>query len=82
MKEPFNPPYVTAKPEVFTHKLDPADSFLVIATDGLWDRVTNEDAVEIVSQCLQTSSKENISSTLIKKGKKTKVAEKAYDFST
>jgi serine/threonine protein phosphatase PrpC len=68
MKEPFHPPYVTAKPDVFMHKLDPADAFLVIATDGLWDRVTNDDAVEMVSQCLQTSSTENIATSLIKKG--------------
>jgi pyruvate dehydrogenase phosphatase len=49
MPEPYNPPYVTVTPEVLYHYLEPGDSFLIMATDGLWDHLSNEEAVEIVA---------------------------------
>src|SRR5690349_5842679 len=33
----LTPPYLTALPEVFYHRLTPNDKFLVLATDGLWE---------------------------------------------
>ncbi|CAG8614729.1 31373_t:CDS:2 [Racocetra persica] len=42
------PPYVTAKPEVTHHKISPEDKFLVLATDGLWDRLSNAEVIELV----------------------------------
>ncbi|KAL2911801.1 hypothetical protein HK105_208734 [Polyrhizophydium stewartii] len=44
------PPYVTAMPEVIHYRRDTNDSFLVLATDGLWDAVTNDLCVEVVGQ--------------------------------
>ena len=36
-------------PQIFVHKVDHnLDDFVVLASDGLWDHVTNEEAVEIV----------------------------------
>jgi pyruvate dehydrogenase phosphatase len=49
MPEPYNPPYVTVTPEVLYHYLEPGDSFLIMATDGLWDHLSNEEVVEIVA---------------------------------
>lgn len=34
------PPYLTAKPQVAHHHLQPRDKFLILATDGLWDLMT------------------------------------------
>lgn len=34
------PPYLTAKPQVAHHHLQPRDKFLILATDGLWDFMT------------------------------------------
>lgn len=49
-----SPPYVTARPEVTTTRLDPGQqAFLVIATDGLWDTMTSKDAVDLVGQWLE-----------------------------
>ncbi|CAN0383608.1 unnamed protein product, partial [Ascophyllum nodosum] len=49
MPPPYTPPYITAEPEIFVHKVDHnLDDFVVLASDGLWDHVTNEEAVEIV----------------------------------
>ncbi|CAH0475862.1 unnamed protein product [Peronospora belbahrii] len=46
---PFTPPYITAIPEVKSHKLEEDDKFLIIGSDGLWDYLSNEEAVEIVN---------------------------------
>ncbi|XP_060206864.1 protein phosphatase 2C 51-like isoform X2 [Lycium barbarum] len=45
-------PYVIPEPEVTVHKRNEWDEFLVIATDGLWDVVSNKVACEIVKKCL------------------------------
>ncbi|KAG0205707.1 hypothetical protein BGX28_002725 [Mortierella sp. GBA30] len=46
------PPYVTAKPVVRHHKLLPGDRFLVMATDGLWDKLTSDEVVQLVGNLL------------------------------
>lgn len=39
--------YVVAEPEIQEQKIDSEFEFLIVASDGLWDVVTNEDAVSI-----------------------------------
>ena len=41
-------PYVTHRPEVFRYKLDKSDKFIIVACDGLWDVLSNSDAVNFV----------------------------------
>lgn len=37
-------PYITAEPEISMHKLNPkSDRFLILATDGLWERLENDE---------------------------------------
>jgi len=43
-------PHVTYVPEVFFVELVPEDRYLIIACDGLWDVLTNDQAFAIVSQ--------------------------------
>ncbi|KAI6226072.1 [Pyruvate dehydrogenase [acetyl-transferring]]-phosphatase 1, mitochondrial [Aphelenchoides besseyi] len=43
------PPYLTAMPEVFYHKLTPNDKFLILATDGLWEWLEPDTVVRLVS---------------------------------
>lgn len=40
-------PFVIAEPEVKQHTRARNDWFLVVASDGVWDTITNEDAAEI-----------------------------------
>ncbi|KAL7746810.1 hypothetical protein RI367_007856 [Sorochytrium milnesiophthora] len=50
-KPPANlktPPYVIAKPEVIHHRLTDRDQFMVVATDGLWEVLSNEQVVSLV----------------------------------
>ncbi|KAF0709586.1 Aste57867_5811 [Aphanomyces stellatus] len=62
--DPYTPPYILARPEVQSHVLTANDHFLVLGmsstvsplitsrsttgSDGLWDDVTNDEAVAIV----------------------------------
>ncbi|KAK0386469.1 hypothetical protein NLU13_6304 [Sarocladium strictum] len=48
------PPYVTAEPVVTTTKIQPEKGdFLVLATDGLWEMLTNEEVVGLVGQWIE-----------------------------
>lgn len=44
------PPYLSAKPEIFYHRLTPKDNFLILASDGLWDMMTPLQAVKLVGE--------------------------------
>ena len=42
--------YVTHKPDVYKYKLTKNDKFIVMACDGLWDVLENQDVVDFVLQ--------------------------------
>ena len=56
------PPYLTAEPVVTRHKINGNEKFLILATDGLWDKLYNDDAVNSVSNSLYGSGKSSLSS--------------------
>lgn len=65
------PPYVTAEPVVTTTKIQPdRGDFVVLATDGLWEMLTNEEVVGLVGMWLdqqaQSSSPSNQESSWLK----------------
>lgn len=45
----YSPPYVTAKPEIKHRQLNYKDKFLVLATDGLFDLLSPERVVQLIS---------------------------------
>lgn len=54
-----SPPYVTAEPVVTTTKIEPEKGdFVVMATDGLWEMLTNEEVVGLVGQWIEKQSAE------------------------
>lgn len=58
MQMPYNyktPPYVTAEPVMSRHKFEKGDKFLILATDGFWERVSNEQSVNMVGHILSHS---------------------------
>lgn len=57
-------PYVISEPEVTVFKRTDSDAFLVIATDGLWDAVSNEFACEVVRRSLGGQIKRRFSEGL------------------
>lgn len=45
---PLKRPVMTAEPSILTRKLKPDDMFLIFASDGLWEYLTDEAAVDII----------------------------------
>ncbi|XP_027112602.1 probable protein phosphatase 2C 63 [Coffea arabica] len=45
---PLRRPVLTAEPSIICKKIQPQDLFLIFASDGLWEHLTDEAAVEIV----------------------------------
>jgi len=41
-------PYVTHLPNIYKHKISSKDKFLIIACDGLWDALSNQQSVEYI----------------------------------
>jgi serine/threonine protein phosphatase PrpC len=41
-------PYVTHLPDIYTYKLNNTDKFLILACDGLWDVLSNQDVVNFI----------------------------------
>ncbi|KAF3934652.1 hypothetical protein ABW20_dc0103331 [Dactylellina cionopaga] len=53
-----SPPYVTAEPVVTTTRIQPEKGdFLVMATDGLWEMLSNEEVVGLVGKWLENQKK-------------------------
>ncbi|KAG9138917.1 hypothetical protein Leryth_007547 [Lithospermum erythrorhizon] len=44
----FSKPLISPEPSIFIHKLNPRDQFLIFASDGLWEHLSNQEAVDIV----------------------------------
>lgn len=56
------PPYVTAEPVVTSTRIEPSTGdFVVLATDGLWEWLTNEEVVGLVGQWIEAQSTSNSS---------------------
>jgi serine/threonine protein phosphatase PrpC len=44
-------PFVISDPEFHIEELTPIDQFIILASDGLWDVLTDQRAVDIVRKC-------------------------------
>ncbi|XP_058090866.1 probable protein phosphatase 2C 60 [Magnolia sinica] len=48
LREPFRRPILSAEPAISMHMLQPHDQFVIFASDGLWEHLSNQEAVDIV----------------------------------
>ncbi|KAK1642881.1 hypothetical protein QYE76_060686 [Lolium multiflorum] len=48
LRESFSKPILNAEPSIISRNLQPSDRFIIFASDGLWEFLSNEKAVEIV----------------------------------
>ncbi|XP_022745810.1 probable protein phosphatase 2C 38 isoform X1 [Durio zibethinus] len=60
--ESFEKPILQAEPAILVQKLHPEDQFLIFASDGLWEHLGNQEAVNMVNTC----SRNGIARRLIK----------------
>lgn len=50
LREPFKRSILSSEPSISVHPLQPHDQFLIFASDGLWEHLSNQEAVDIVSK--------------------------------
>ncbi|KAJ4301965.1 hypothetical protein N0V88_002093 [Collariella sp. IMI 366227] len=67
------PPYLTAKPDVISFKID-QPCFLIMATDGMWDNLSNQHAVDLVGKWLEAGMRGKAS-------RESRPVYEAFDFS-
>lgn len=57
---------LSAEPDVVVETLGPDDNLIILGTDGLWEKISNQEAVDICRNARSTSSSEAIAKQLIK----------------
>lgn len=62
LREPFKMPILSSEPSISTHQLQPHDQFIIFASDGLWEHLSNQEAVDIV----QNNPRSGIAKRLVK----------------
>ncbi|CAI7811389.1 unnamed protein product [Closterium sp. NIES-54] len=60
--EPFHPPLLSCEPNIAVRLLSPHDSFVILASDGLFEFISNQEAVDIVA----SSPRKDIARQLIR----------------
>ncbi|CAM0908724.1 unnamed protein product [Alopecurus aequalis] len=71
LREPFNKPILSSEPSICVHSIQPHDQFLIFASDGLWEHLTNQEAVDIVQNNPRSgSARRLIKSALLGAAKK------------
>lgn len=48
LQDPIKRPILSSEPSITVQPLLPQDQFLIFASDGLWEHLSNQDAVDIV----------------------------------
>ncbi|KAJ6840402.1 putative protein phosphatase 2C 60 [Iris pallida] len=48
LREPFKRSILSSEPAISVHPLQPHDQFIIFASDGLWEHLSNQEAVDIV----------------------------------
>jgi serine/threonine protein phosphatase PrpC len=48
LREPFKKPILSSEPSISVHQLQPQDQFIIFASDGLWEQLSNQEVVDIV----------------------------------
>ncbi|KAG5547608.1 hypothetical protein RHGRI_013342 [Rhododendron griersonianum] len=48
LREPLRRPVLSSEPAISVHPLQPHDLFIIFASDGLWEHLSNQEAVNLV----------------------------------
>ncbi|KAF8031559.1 hypothetical protein BT93_D0699 [Corymbia citriodora subsp. variegata] len=62
LREPFEKPILSSEPSISEQQLQPHDRFVIFASDGLWEHLSNQEAVDIV----QNHARNGIARRLVK----------------
>ncbi|CAN4109803.1 unnamed protein product [Withania somnifera] len=65
LREPFKRPILSADPSITIQELEPHDQFLILASDGLWEHLSNQEAVDIVQNSPRSGSARRLVKTAL-----------------
>lgn len=58
---------VTSEPEIFSYKIESDDLFMIVASDGVWEYLSNSIAAEYVLQSFKANDRKGAASYLVDK---------------
>ncbi|XP_060195850.1 probable protein phosphatase 2C 60 [Lycium barbarum] len=70
LREPFKRPILSADPSISVHELQSHDQFLILASDGLWEHLSNQEAVDIVQNSSRNGSARRLVKTALQEAAK------------
>ncbi|KAK6793405.1 hypothetical protein RDI58_006858 [Solanum bulbocastanum] len=70
LREPFKRPILSSDPSITVQELEPHDQFLILASDGLWEHLTNQEAVDIVQNSPRSGSARRLVKTALQEAAK------------
>lgn len=70
LREPFKKPILSSDPAISVHELQPHDQFVIFASDGLWEHLTNQEAVDIVQNNPHNGSARRLLKTALQEAAK------------
>ncbi|KAK9287368.1 hypothetical protein L1049_015785 [Liquidambar formosana] len=70
LREPFRRPILSSEPSISVHPLKPQDQFIIFASDGLWEHLSNQEAVDIVQNHPRNGSARRLVKTALQEAAK------------
>ncbi|WCJ39915.1 Protein phosphatase 2C family protein [Euphorbia peplus] len=70
LREPIKKPILSAEPAISVHQLQPHDQFVIFASDGLWEHLSNQEAVDIVQNHPRSGSAKRLVKTALQEAAK------------
>ncbi|KAL8150246.1 hypothetical protein V2J09_020054 [Rumex salicifolius] len=70
LREPIKRPILSSEPAISVHELKPHDQFVIFASDGLWEHLTNQEAVNIVQNNPRNGSARRLVKTALQEAAK------------
>ncbi|KAJ4964197.1 hypothetical protein NE237_024136 [Protea cynaroides] len=70
LREPFRRPILSSEPSISVHQLEPHDQFLIFASDGLWEHLSNQEAVDLVQSGSRNGSARRLVKTALQEAAK------------
>lgn len=62
-------PLLSAEPDVTVHEVEPSARALVVATDGIWGRLSNKDVMNVIRKAATSAAAaEQLAARAIAKG--------------
>lgn len=70
LREPFKKPILSSDPTISVHELQPDDQFVIFASDGLWEHLSNQEAVDLVQNSPHNGSARRLLKTALQEAAK------------